>query len=321
MKGRTFLSILVAGLWLAISSVLGAADTRLVAGELNVSKSKYTTGPLPKSAAAKYQASDDGLRKALTFHASFDRGTDAAFALGDRQLYTASSYKNLGDSKPGIGNPDVSVASGEGRFGDALKFKKKNTKAIHYKAEKNVAYQPRNWNGTVSFWLSLDPNQDLEPGYCDPLQVTDEDYNDAALWADFTKDDKPRHFRLGVFGDLKTWNPKGLEPDKNPDFMRRLVVVKEPPFGRGKWTHVAITFSGLGSGSGGTAKLYLNGCLQGTTPEIREPFTWDVPRAAIRLGVNYVGLFDELSAFNRPLNDKEIQTLYELKGGVGALHR
>ena len=174
----------------------------------------------------------------------------------------------------------------------------------------------------MSFWLSLDPNQDLEPGYCDPLQVTDEDYNDAALWVDFTKDDKPRHFRLGVFGDLKTWNPKGLEPDKNPDFLRRLVVVKEPPFGRGKWTHVAVTFSGLNArGRGGSAKLYLNGRLQGTTPEIREPFTWDVPRAAIRLGVNYVGLFDELSAFNRPLNDKEIQTLYELKGGVGALHR
>ena len=87
-------------------------------------------------------AEEDNLRKALTFHASFDQGTDAAFALGDRHLYTASSYKNFGDSKPGIGNPDVSVASGEGRFGDALRFKKRNTKAIYYKAEKNVAYQP-----------------------------------------------------------------------------------------------------------------------------------------------------------------------------------
>jgi Concanavalin A-like lectin/glucanases superfamily len=321
MKGRSFLSILMAALWLAISSELGAADAALGTWRLKVSKSKYTPGPLLKSATAKYEASEDSLRKALTFHASFDTGTDAAFALGDRHLYTASSYKNLGDSKLGIDNPDVSVASGEGRFGDALQFKKRNTKAIYYKAEKNVAYQPGNWNGTVSFWLSLDPNQDLEPGYCDPLQLTDEDYNDAALWVDFTKDDKPRHFRLGVFGDLKTWNPKGLEPDKNPDFLRRLVVVKEPPFGRGKWTHVAITFSRLNTrGRGASATLYLNGRLQGTTPEIREPFTWDVPRATIRLGVNYVGLFDELSAFNRPLNDKEIQTLYELKDGVRALH-
>ncbi len=263
-------------------------------------------------------AEENALRKALTFHASFDRGIDADFALGDRRLYTASSYENRGDSKPGIGNPDVSIASGKGRFGDALQFKRKNTKAIYYQAGTNVAYQSENWNGTVSFWLSLDPDKDLEPGYCDPLQVTDEDYNDAALWVDFTKDDKPRHFRLGVFGDLKVWNPKGLEPDKNPDFLQRLVVVKGPPFGRGKWTHVAIAFSRLGSG--GEANLYLNGRLQGTTSQVREPFTWDVPRAAIRLGVNYVGLFDDLSVFNRTLSDKEIQTLYQLQNGVRSLH-
>ena len=266
-------------------------------------------------------AQEDALRKALTFHASFDRGTDADFALGDRHLYTASSYKNREDAAPGIGNPDVSLAAGEGRFGGALRFKKKNTKAIYFKAEKNVAYQTANWNGTVSFWLSLDPNKDLEPGYCDPLQVTDKDYDDAAVWVDFTRDDMPRHFRLGVFGNRNVWNPEALQSDKNPDFLQRLVVVKEPPFARGKWTHVAITFSGLNaSGRGGSAKLYLNSRLQGTAPEIREPFSWDPSRAAIRLGVNYVGLYDEVSTFNRALNEKEIQTLYELKNGVQSLH-
>jgi hypothetical protein len=258
------------------------------------------------------------LAKALTFHASFDRGYDADFALGDRRLYTASSYENRSDARPGIGSPDVSIAPGRGRFGDALHFKKKNTKAIYYQAEKNVAYKNENWNGTVSYWLSLDPDKELEPGYCDPLQVTDEDYNDAAVWTDFTKDDSPRHFRLGVFGDLKVWNPKNLEPDQNPDFLQRLVVVKKPPFASGQWTHVAITFSRLGSSSG-LAKLYLNGHLQGTAQGIREPFTWDVARAAIRLGVNYVGLYDEVALFNRPLSDAEIQKLYQLKNGVGSI--
>jgi hypothetical protein len=263
-------------------------------------------------------AKDDDLAKALTFHASFDRGYDADFALGDRRLYTASSYENRSDARPGIGSPDVSIAPGKGRFGDALHFKKKNTKAIYYQAEKNVAYKNENWNGTVSYWLSLDPDKELEPGYCDPLQVTDEDYNDAAVWTDFTKDDSPRHFRLGVFGDLKVWNPKNLEPDQNPDFLQRLVVVKKPPFASGQWTHVAITFSRLGSSSG-LAKLYLNGHLQGTAQGIREPFTWDVARAAIRLGVNYVGLYDEVALFNRPLSDAEIQKLYQLKNGVGSI--
>jgi Concanavalin A-like lectin/glucanases superfamily len=263
-------------------------------------------------------AKDDDLAKALTFHASFDRGYDADFALGDRRLYTASSYENRSDAQPGIGSPDVGIAPGKGRFGDALHFKKKNTKAIYYQAEKNVAYKNENWNGTVSYWLSLDPDKELEPGYCDPLQVTDEDYNDAAVWTDFTKDDSPRHFRLGVFGDLKVWNPKNLEPDQNPDFLQRLVVVKKPPFASGQWTHVAITFSRLGSSSG-LAKLYLNGHLQGTAQGIREPFTWDVARAAIRLGVNYVGLYDEVALFNRPLSDAEIQKLYQLKNGVGSI--
>ncbi len=264
-------------------------------------------------------AANDSLRKALTFHASFDQAVDADFALGSKQLYTATSYKKREDAKPGLHHPDVRLASGAGRFGGALKFAKKNTKAVYYPAAKNVAYQPHNWNGTVSFWLSLDPETDLEPGYCDPIQVTDEDYNDGALWVDFTKDDKPRHFRLGVFGDLKSWNPKDLPPDKNPDFLGRLVVVKKTPFVRGRWTHVVITHQGLGSANGGVAKLYLDGVLQGKTPVISEPFGWDLERAAIRLGVNYVGLFDDLSVFNRELSAQEVKALYQLKDGVKSL--
>jgi hypothetical protein len=264
-------------------------------------------------------AANDALRKALTFHASFDQGLEADFALGNRQLFTATSYKKREDAKAGLHHPDAQLDAGAGRFGGALKFAKKNTKAVYYTAFKNVAYQPSNWNGSVSFWLSLDPETDLEPGYCDPIQLTDEDYNDAALWVDFTKDDKPRHFRLGVFGDLKSWNPKDLPPDKNPDFLGRLVVVKKTPFARGRWTHVVITHQGLGSAKGGVAKLYLNGVLQGKTPTISEPFGWNVEQAAIRLGVNYVGLFDDLSVFNRELSEQEVKALHELKNGVKSL--
>lgn len=268
------------------------------------------------------QSAQDNLAKALTFHASFDKGTDADFALGDRRIYTATSYKKREDARAGLANPDVSVVPGQGRYGAALQFRKKNLKAIYYQAEKNVAFRDQNWDGTVSFWLSLDPDQDLEPGYCDPIQVTDKDYNDSALWVDFTKDDKPRHFRLGVFGALKVWNPKDIPPDKNPGFIRRLVAVTQPPFGRGKWTHVVITHTGLNSKDRpGVARLYLNGRLQGKTEDIREPFVWDLSRAALRLGVSYVGLFDELAVFSRALSDQEVETLYSLKSGAGSLHR
>jgi hypothetical protein len=259
------------------------------------------------------------LSKALTFHSSFDKGIDADFALGDRRLHTATSYQKREDARPGLGNPDVALAPGRGRFGGALEFKKKNQKAIYYPGEKNVAYQPDGWNGSVSFWLSLDPETDLEPGFCDPIQVTDADYNDGAIWVDFSRDEKPRLFRLGVFGDLKAWNPQNIPPDKNPDFKGRLVPVERPPFGKGKWTHIAITWSSLGSGKG-VAKLYLDGKARGAAEGIREPFTVDIARNAIRLGVNYVGLFDEVAVFNRALTDAEIEALNRLDKGAATLH-
>lgn len=275
-------------------------------------------GIMSASVAVRADATTE-LAKALTFHASFDHGVDADFAKGDKRIHTATSYQKRDDAKPGLQDPNVSIAAGKGRYGSALEFKTKNTTAIYYQAERNVEYRERDWNCTVSFWLSLDPDQDLAPGYCDPIQVTDAEYNDAALWVDFSKDEKPRHFRLGVFGDLARWNPKKLDPDKNPDFNRRLITVTKPPFGHGKWTHVALTAAGLNAEVPGTAKLYLNGQLQGTSGPIREPFTWDLSRAAIRLGLNYTGLFDDLSVFNRALTKEEIEGLYLVGGGVSGL--
>ena len=40
-----------------------------------------------------------------------------------------------------------------------------------------------------------------------------------------------------------------------------------------------------------------------------EPFVWDLSKAAIRLGVNYIGLFDELALFNRALAAAEVEEL------------
>jgi len=259
------------------------------------------------------------LKESLTFHASFDHGLNADYAAGDASLYTAPSYDEQDRAEPGLGSLDVAIAAGAGRFGDALEFKSKNTHAVFFNAARNVAYSASDWSGTVSFWLSLDPAVDLEPGYCDPIQLTDSAYNDAAVWVDFTRDN-PRQFRLGIFGDLDVWNPEELSANDNPFFLDRLIVVDPPPFARGEWTHVAITFSGLGAAGGGTANLYLNGRAQPKTMVgIDEPFTWDLARGAIRLGVNYVGLYDELALFDRALTPEEVQTLYELPDGVTSL--
>jgi Concanavalin A-like lectin/glucanases superfamily len=258
--------------------------------------------------ASRAAAQSPRATNALTFHAGFDGGADADFGAGDRRIYTAPNYKAQSEAVPGLANPDVEIAKGAGRKGDALRFKKKNVHAIFFKAGKNVAFDERNWTGTISFWLRLDPDKELEPGFCDPIQVTDKAYNDSAIWVDFTKDEKPRHFRLGVFGALASWNPENTPSDKTPKFSSRLVVVQKPPFTAGRWVNVAITYSGLGSGKG-QAQLYLNGESMGRTPPIEEKLQWDLSKAAIRLGVNYVGLFDELAIYNRELTAAEIGEL------------
>lgn len=262
----------------------------------------------------------DSLAAALSFHASFDHGPNADFARGDAQIYTAPKYDQLDQASPGIDAPDVTIEDDAGRIGSALKFSRSYKRALFYRSEKNLAYSTRDWAGTISFWLNLDPDEDLEPGYCDPIQVTDTAYNDAALWVDFSKD-PPREFRIGVFGDLEVWNPQKISPNDNPDFINRLVAVTNPPFQRGSWTHIVMTHTGLNSEAGGTARLYLDGDLQGAAEGIQEPFSWDLPSSTIRLGINYVGLFDELACFDRALSDEEVRTLHELEGGVGTLLR
>ncbi len=49
-----------------------------------------------------------------------------------------------------------------------------------------MPYSRHRRGGTVSFWLNLSPEKDLEPGFCDPIQITDTTYDDAALWVDFS---------------------------------------------------------------------------------------------------------------------------------------
>ena len=191
-----------------------------------------------ESAPASAEGDRAALARALTLHASFDHGPGADFARGDPELYTAPSWDEADEAVVGIGNPDVQIVPEQGRFGSAIHFTQKNTSTIFYRAEDKVAYSENDWSGTISFWLNLSPDQDLAPGYCDPIQVTDQSYNDAAIWVDFTNTD-PRQFRLGVFGDLESWNPDGLSSDEHPGFGENLVVVENPPFQRGDWTHVS----------------------------------------------------------------------------------
>jgi hypothetical protein len=256
------------------------------------------------------------LKKSLTFCATFDEGFEADFAKGDKRIFSAPNYDPQQGGSAGMSNVNVSRAVDKGRFGDALHFRAKGNPTSFYQARGNFPYRETNWNGTISLWLSLDPEEDLAPGYTDPIQITDAGYNDAGIWVDFSNQN-PRSFRMGLYGDLTAWNPDDLPPDDNPDFQNRLLPAEYRPFGRDSWTHVVVTFSGLNTGKG-TASFYINGRHQGGR-EITEPFTWEPSKAKIYLGLSYIGLVDEVMLFDRALRGEEVGRLYELPGGAHTL--
>jgi hypothetical protein len=47
-----------------------------------------------------------------------------------------------------------------------------------------------------------------------------------------------------------------------------------------------------------------------------DPFTWELGRSNIFLGLSYIGFMDDLSIYNRALTDSEIGALYSLENGV-----
>lgn len=266
----------------------------------------------------KVNPNNASLKSALTLYASFDNGVNADFALGDAQLYSVPNRKARDSAQVGLHKPGVSISKGEGRFGDALLYAEDSRGYIYYPSKNNIAYNTENWQGAISFWLSLDPATDLDPGYCDPIQITDVSYNDAAIWVDFTKEN-PRDFRLGVIGDRDSWNPKPEGPDnENPIFIEQLKGVSNPPFAKGMWTHILINYVDLNTDQG-KAALYMNGELKGIRKDIKDPFTWELENSNIYLGLGYIGLMDELSIYNKHLSQEEITTLYSLEKGVHQL--
>jgi hypothetical protein len=259
-----------------------------------------TAGPLDDD----WQA----IKSSLYFHAPFDGGTDAKVARKDRLLYTAPSLQRL-SQEPGQQRQDVEILAGGGRRGDAIRFRGKSKQVLFYPGS-NLDYQPRDWQGTVSLWLRLTPDEDLGEGYSDPIQMTDKAWNNASFFIDFDID-SPRTFRLGVFADYAFWNPSDRAWDTIPAAERPMVHVPQAPLSRERWTHVAWTFAGINASNAeepAVCHFYIDGKLQGS---IRRPlrFTWDLERAALMLGLDYVGDLDELMLFDRALTGEEIERL------------
>lgn len=263
-------------------------------------------------------SADEALRSALLFHASFDKGADADFATGERQILTAPGRKRT-EPKPGITEADgVEIAKGEGRFGDAMAFRRKSKDLVFFRGKGNLGFQPKNWSGSASFWMKLDPDKDLEPGYCDPLQFVAQAWGEGNMFVEFSKDHTPRHFRYAIMAITKLWNPNN---EKWEEMARRpMVAVEKPPFSRERWTHVCFTFGNANTGAkDGWGRLYLDGVKMGEFTGWENSFNWDIEQSALTLGYSYVGLLDDIALFNRALTDAEVQAVFGLKRGIAEL--
>ena len=260
------------------------------------------------------QSEDSSLKTALTFYASFDSGTDADISRGDKRLFTLIGKEpKLGNKTEGMSR----MVKGKGLSGDALLFTKRNAKWLLYDGAKNFHFAEKNWSGSVSFWLKVDPINGLDPGYVDPIQITPNTWNDASFFVDFAKDGNPRSFRLGAFADKSVWNPENKDI---PEPQRPLVPAKSNPFSSDKWTHVAFTWENFNTGKkDGVATLYLNGKNEGVITEWNQKFSWTGKPHRILIGLNYMGLFDELACFNRALSSKEIKRIFDHQKSLNEL--
>jgi hypothetical protein len=281
-----------------------------------------TTLAILSGCATSRSQSAGNLKQALTFHASFDGGLDADFAAGDPLIRHGPSIGKQAEAKPGLPKTgEVQLVKDSGRFGHGLRFTKKKSPIPFFRAAKNVPYKTNDWSGTVSFWLSTDPAGELEPGFCDPIQVTPRAWNDACFFVEFEKRTNDIPFRLGVYPDIKVWNPSNKKWADITAAEKPLVAAPTTPFARGKWTHIVFTWEHFNTGrDNGIAQLYLDGAPAATITPRQQTFTWDEDKCLIALGLSYIGLWDELAIFNRALTAGEVQQLHELKNGVTELH-
>ena len=148
---------------------------------------------------------DEGLRRGLTFHAPFDARFDASLSADD----PVSRVRVGGKMAPTTPGPEIKLAA-DGRFGGCLVFPKKGSVRPEYAATKSLAYGTTDWSATVSVWLRLDPDKDLEPGYCDPVQIVGDDVKKGFIFLEWSKDHSPRHFRFAVRPLYHLWNPDAV---------------------------------------------------------------------------------------------------------------
>ncbi|HCN77935.1 MAG TPA: hypothetical protein DIT13_12175 [Verrucomicrobiales bacterium] len=266
--------------------------------------------------AARAQAAE-ALKQALTFHASFDTGFDADFSKGSKTCVTKRGKELV----PVSAGDEVRIAPNAGRFGGALHFLKKGATRPQFAGAGILGYNNQSWSVSVSAWLRLTPDEDLEPGYCDPVQIIGDDTKKGFIFLEWSKDETPRFFRYAVRPLHEIWNPDNLQWDQIPAEKRPMVQLANAPFSRERWTHVVFTLDKANEkGAKPAGVLHMDGERKGAIEGWDLTLGWDPAQVALVCGAAYVGHLDDLAVFNRALGDDEVKALFNLDEGVRSLY-
>ena len=169
-----------------------------------------------------------------------------------------------------------------GRFGGALVFSAKDhgwaEDECLFPAQGNFPYRETSFDGTISFWLSGDPDKELNDEFpVDPFHIS-RHAADASFYLDLTKPNdwrygSPRKLRFGFYND---------SPEQNMFVGGRLIVAGELGWNDGNWHHIVATWKNANSGNNdGSAGLYIDGQLRGTMQGYTHRLTWNIDEMKI----------------------------------------
>jgi hypothetical protein len=258
------------------------------------------------------RADEATVLKAVTFYASFDEAVKGDFGGGDLAAgtrYPHPTEKGQFVFEKGFDATVLKVAKGKGVAGGAFEATDAVPKNgwLYFPVKGNVAYKKGGWSGSVSVWCNTDPNRLIKAKFCDPLQITQNGYDNGALWFDFN-DAKPRDLRFGAF----TARPDGRKAVPETDPKAPLVRAPGNTWKAGEWHHVALTFRNLDTGkANAVAALYIDGKRIGEVKDQAIAMGWDVEKAGVYLSLGYVGLLDEFALFDRALTAEDVGLLHK----------
>lgn len=263
----------------------------------------------------------DAIRKAVTFYASFDEEVKGDFggALAPATRYPDPKTKGQFTFEKGV-PAALKVARGRGVAGGALDCTAtlpKNGRAF-FPVKGNLAFKKGGWSGSASLWVKTDADGMIKSPFCDPIQITDKNAANGAIWFDFNDRKPKRDLRLGAFPALAA-GEKGV---KESDPKAPLVWVKEVGWKAKDWHHVVLTWRNFDTGKpDAQAALYIDGKLIGVVKDRAIAMGWDEAQARVFFALGYVGLLDELALFSRELSAAEVKALHEAPGLLAGLKK